>query len=181
MADQPHDITQLLSAWRSDPKAGAELMPLVYEELRRIAERTFRGERPNHTLQPTAVVNEAFMKLTNQRLEWKDRNHFFGIAAQMMRRILVDHARSRRAQKREQPVDYLLGAVTEGPNVDLIALDDALQKLGELDADQARIVELKYFAGLTNEEVADVMSSSPATVKRAWQSARAFLFRELSA
>jgi RNA polymerase sigma factor (TIGR02999 family) len=181
MADQPEgDITGLLAKWRADPKASEALMPLVFEELRRIAERSFRGERPGHTLQPTAVVNEAFMRLTNQRVDWKDRSHFFGIAAQLMRRILVDHARARRAQKREAP-EFLLEPTTDAPNVDLIALDDALGKLGALDEEQARIVELKYFAGLTNEEVAEVMGSSPATVKRAWSSARAFLFRELNA
>lgn len=181
--DEPDSgqITALLAKWRSgSAEAGEALLPLVFEDLRRIAQRQFRGERPNHTLQPTAVVNEAFLKLIGQQVDWKDRSHFFAIAAQAMRRILVDHARRRRAQKRDAP-ELLVEPSTDAPNVDVIALDDALGKLGELDAGQARIVELKYFAGLTNEEVAEALGVSPATVKRSWQSARAFLFRALSA
>lgn len=177
MSEQEGEITALLAQWRTG-ESQERLFSLVFDNLRRIAANQFKGERDDHTLQPTAVVNEAWMKLVGQRVDFKDRAHFFAIAAQAMRRILVDHARQKRAQKRETPV-WLEEPSTGGVNVDVIALDDSLQKLAALDQDQARVVELKYFAGLTNEEVAEAMGSSVATVKRAWQAARAFLFREL--
>ncbi|MFO0594908.1 MAG: sigma-70 family RNA polymerase sigma factor [Myxococcaceae bacterium] len=173
------EITALLAQWRTGgPEAGEKLFELVFESLRRIAANQFRGERANHTLQPTAVVNEVWLKLVGQQASFNDRAHFFALAAQAMRRILVDHARQRRAQKRDAP-ELLEEPSSGAPNVDVLALDDALQKLVALDKDQARIVELKYFAGLTNEEVAEALGTSVATVKRSWQSARAFLFREL--
>ena len=173
------DITTLLGRWRQgNAEAADALLPLVFSELHLIAERQFRGERAGHTLQPTAVLNEAWLKLIEQQVDWKDRAHFFGIAAQAMRRILVDHARKRQAAKREAPI-LLEEPSVEGATVDLVALDTALTALTALDASQARIVELKYFGGLTNEEVADVLGVSLATVKRGWQAARAFLFRAL--
>ncbi len=175
------DITTLLARWRAgSAEAGQKLLPLVFDDLHRIAQRQFQGERPNHTLQPTAVLNEAWLKLIEQQVDWKDRSHFFAIAAQAMRRILVDHARKRSAAKRDAPI-LLEEPSVEGATVDLVALDDALSKLQALDEAQGRIVELKYFAGLTNEEVAEVVGTSVATVKRNWQTARAFLFRSLSA
>jgi len=178
MADEAGEITSLLTQLRGDG-AQERLYGLVFEHLRRIAASQFKGERADHTLQPTSVVNEAWLKLVAQNVEFKNRTHFFAIAAQAMRRILVDHARQKRAQKREAPV-WLEEPSTPGPNVDIIALDVALEQLSGLDSGQARVVELKYFAGLTNEEVAEAMQVSVATVKRGWQSARAFLFRELN-
>ncbi len=177
--DRSADITQLLSHWRtSSADVSEQLMPLVFEDLRRIAQRQFRGERPDHTLQPTAVVHEAWLKLLDQHVDWKDRAHFFAIAAQAMRRILVDHARRKQAQKRAAP-ELLAEPSIDGPRVDLLALDVALEQLAALDPAQARVVELKYFAGLTNEEAAEALHVSVATVKRSWQAARAYLFRAL--
>lgn len=178
MTDEAGEITALLRNWRAG-EGHERLFELVFENLRRMAASQFRAERENHTLQPTALVNEAWLKLVAQRADFKDRAHFFAIAGQAMRRVLVDHARQKRAQKRDAPA-WLEEPSTEGPSVDVIALDASLEKLGALDPLQARVVELKYFAGLTNEEVAEAMDSSLATVKRAWQSARAFLFRELA-
>jgi RNA polymerase sigma factor (TIGR02999 family) len=178
-------ITALLLDWsHGDPEALEKLVPLVYAELRRLAERSLRRERAAHTLQPTAVVHEAFLKLVDQqRVEWKSRAHFFAIAAQAMRRLLVDHARARNAEKRGGFATRvaLEDAVAATPpvDVDLLALDEALDRLGSLDAGQARVVELRFFGGLTVEETAEVVGSSAATVKRDWQSARAWLFREL--
>ncbi|MEW5741801.1 MAG: ECF-type sigma factor [Myxococcota bacterium] len=177
MADDSAEITALLKQWREGGSPD-ELFRVVFDNLRRIAAAQFRSERRDHTLQPTAVVNEAWMKLMGQRADFKDRAHFFAIASQAMRRILVDHARQKRAQKRAAP-ELLEEPSTDGKGVDVIALDVALEKLAQLNKDQARVVELKYFAGLTNEEVAEVTGASVATVKRAWQAARAFLFREL--
>lgn len=171
------DITALLRKWREGGSSD-ELFSVVFENLRRIAAAQFRGENAAHTLQPTAVVNEAWVKLIGQRADFKDRSHFFAIAAQAMRRILVDHARQKRAQKRIAPELHEEPSI-DGIDVDVIALDTALEKLGALDAQQAKIVELKYFAGLTNEEIAELTEVSLATVKRHWQTARAFLFREL--
>jgi RNA polymerase sigma factor (TIGR02999 family) len=179
-SDSSAEITALLARWRGgEPDVGEQLLPLVFDDLRRIAQRQFRGERDGHTLQPTAVVNEAYLKLVGQQVDWKDRSHFFAIAAQAMRRILVDHARRRQAQKRDAP-ELLIEPATDAPSVDLVALDAALETLSALDPSQAKLVELKYFAGLTNEEAAEAMGVSLATVKRAWQAARAFLFRALS-
>jgi len=179
MADEAGEITALLAQWRSG-KVHDQLFALVFGQLRRIAANQFKGEREGHTLQPTAVVNEAWLKLVAQQVDFQDRAHFFALAAQAMRRILVDHARQKRAQKREAPT-WLEEPSTGGPQVDVIALDVALEKLAALDRAQARVVELKYFGGLTNEEAAEALGTSVATVKRAWQGARAFLFRELDA
>ena len=184
------DVTGLLLAWRGGDKNAAErLVPAVYEELHRQAERAMRRENPEHTLQATALVNEAYLKLVDQsRVEWKNRAHFFGVAAQVMRRILVDHARGRQADKRGGGVarvtldDANAGAANDGAgSVDLLDLNDALEKLAVLDADQARVVELRYFTGLSIEETAEAMGTSPATVKREWSVARAWLKRELAA
>lgn len=178
MSNEEGEITALLAQWQSG-QAHDKLFGLVFGQLRRIAANQFKGEREGHTLQPTAVVNEAWLKLVAQKVSFQDRAHFFAIAAQAMRRILVDHARQKRAQKREAPA-WLEEPSSGGPNVDVIALDVSLEKLSALDQTQARVVELKYFAGLTNEEAAEAMGTSVATVKRAWQAARAFLFRELA-
>jgi RNA polymerase sigma factor (TIGR02999 family) len=183
---ESEEITELLLAWnQGDPHACERLMPHVYDELRRLARGYLRRERANHTLQPTALVNEAYLRLVNQtRVNWQNRAHFFGIAARLMRQILVNHAEAHRAAKRGGPAErHSLGEVEQiagEPDLDLGALDEALKKLERLDAPQARIVEMRYFAGLTVEEVAEAMSLSPATVKREWNLARAWLRRELS-
>jgi RNA polymerase sigma-70 factor, ECF subfamily len=182
----PENITELLLAWnQGDPRACERLMPVVYDELRRLARSHLRRERPNHTLQPTALVNEAYLRLVDQaRVNWRDRAHFFGIAARLMRQILVNYAEARHAAKRGGAGERLSLSAAEPiarePELDLTALDEALNRLEELDPPQARIVELRYFAGLTIEEIAEVMSISPATVKREWSTARAWLRRELS-
>ena len=161
-------------------------MPLVYDELKRLAGSYLRRERPDHTLQSAALVNEAYLRLVDQKqVQWQNRAHFFGIAAQMMRRILVDHARGHNAAKRGagMPVLALDEALAEaqGRSVDLIGLDDALQKLEKIDPQQGKIVELRFFSGLSIEETATVLGISPATVKRDWAAARAWLYREVSA
>jgi RNA polymerase sigma factor (TIGR02999 family) len=180
------DVTQLLVSWNMGNQAALdELMPLVYGELHRLASAHLRRERPDHTLQSTALVHEAFMKLVNQReVEWRNRAHFYGIAAQMIRRILVDYARSHHAEKRgsgavKLALDEAL-AVPQKTDLDLLELNDALEHLAEMDPRQNRIVELRFFAGLSIDETAEVMQLSPATIKREWNSARAWLFRELS-
>jgi RNA polymerase sigma factor (TIGR02999 family) len=157
-------------------------MPLVYTELRKLAASYLRVERPDHTLQPTALVHEAYLRLVDQRsVNWQNRAHFFGIAAQMMRRILVDHARRRQAAKRDGATYRLYTSEEEATARDpeLLALDEALSGLEALDARQARIVELRFFGGLTVEETAEVAGVSPATVKREWRTARAWLAREI--
>ncbi|MBS1856277.1 MAG: sigma-70 family RNA polymerase sigma factor [Acidobacteria bacterium] len=182
------DVTQLLAQWsRGDQAALEQLLPLVYGELRRLASAYLRRERSNHTLQSTALVHEAFLRMVNQRdVQWKNRAHFFAIAAQMIRRILVDYARSQHAEKRGSGAVKLAlddaMAVPQAPvaGVDLLGLNDALDKLGTLDERQSRIVELRFFAGLSIEETAEVMSLSPASIKREWQTARAWLFREMT-
>jgi RNA polymerase sigma factor (TIGR02999 family) len=179
------EVTQLLVRWRSgDREALDSLLPLVYDELRRIARHYLQNERTGHTLQSTALVNEAYMRMVAQDLpEWQNRAHFFAVAAQLMRQILVDHARNRRASKRGGDVYKMsLEDATEQPtgtDVDVVALDDALKELSEMDPQQGRVVELKFFAGLSNEDAAEVLSISPSTVKRDWMSARAWLYREL--
>jgi RNA polymerase sigma factor (TIGR02999 family) len=175
----------LLIAWRAgDREALDRLIPLVYGELHRMAERHLRRERPGHTLQPTAIVNEVYLKLLGrQASDWQNRAHFFAVAAQSMRRILVEHARQRDAKKRGgQGTRYLLETVVlaEPKAVDLMALDDALAKLSALDEEQGRLVELRFFGGLTEEETAEVLSVSSRTIKRKWVAAKTFLFRELS-
>jgi RNA polymerase sigma factor (TIGR02999 family) len=158
---------------------------LVYQDLRRLAERYLRSESPGHTLQSTALVHEAYLRLIDQRkTRWQNRAHFFGISAQLIRRILVDYARARKAEKRggyaaRIQIDEALG-VPEQQNPDLVVLDDCLKALSGIDPQQARVVELRYFAGLTVEETAEVMHVSPTTVKRDWRLARAWLHREIA-
>lgn len=182
----PSGVTQLLLAWsRGDRSALDRLMPLVYDELRALARRSLRRERSGHTLQGTALVHEAYLKLVDQRqVRWQDRAHFFAVAAQVMRRILVDHARRHGAAKRGSgrpglPPDEAEALGLPAPLVDLVALDRALDRLAALDERQARIVVLRFFGGLTIEETAEVQQISPATVKNEWSLARAWLHREL--
>ena len=182
----PEGITQLLIDWGKGDQAALErLMPLVYSELRRLASNYLRRERAEHTLQPTALVNEAYLKLVDQRnARWQNRAHFFGIAAQLMRRILVDHARQRQAVKRGGVDQQRLSitsaeAVVKQPEIDILALNEALDELAELDPQQSRIVELKFFGGLSIEETAEVLGISHATVERDWKLARAWLRRQL--
>lgn len=180
----PGDITGLLLAWGDgDQAAQGRLVELVYDELRRVAQRQLRRERPDHSLTPTALVHEAYVKLVDQsRVRWHNRAHFFSIAAHLMRRILVDHARAGAAAKRNNAATIALDdvdVVTPPINIDIVALDSALEKLGRLDARQSRLVELRFFAGMTVEEIAAVLDVAPITVKRDWALARAWLFREL--
>jgi RNA polymerase sigma-70 factor, ECF subfamily len=179
-------ITQLLERWsKGEEKARDELMPLVYDELRRLAATYLHRERRQHTLQPTALVNELFLKFSEQHsMSWQNRAQFFGVAAQLMRRILVDHARAHYAEKRGG--DRLcvslrnIAAFGAQPDADLLALHDALNGLAELDPAPARIVELRFFGGLTIKETAEVMGISHATVEREWKTAKAYLKRELT-
>jgi RNA polymerase sigma factor (TIGR02999 family) len=180
-----HEITRLLADWSNgDQQALEKLTPLVYDELRRLAARYLRQERVGHTLQSTALVHEAYMKLVGQNsVRWQNRAHFFGIAAQMIRRILVDYARARKADKRGSGAEKLsldeAIALPGGQDLDLVALDDALEGLAKIDPRQSRLVELRFFAGLTIEETAEVMQMSLATAKRDWVSAKAWLSREV--
>jgi len=180
------NLTQLLTDWSNgDAQALEKLIPLVYRDLHRLAERYLRSESPSHTLQSTALVHEAYLRLIDQRnTRWQNRAHFFGISAQLIRRILVDHARARKAGKRggdaaKIQIDESVAA-PEQQNLDLVVLDDCLRALAEIDPQQARVVELRYFAGLTVEETAEVMRVSPTTVKREWRLARAWLHREIA-
>ncbi|MGB8475669.1 MAG: sigma-70 family RNA polymerase sigma factor [Candidatus Acidiferrum sp.] len=182
----PNQVTDLLFRWRAgDREALNVLMPLVYEELRVLARHYLRLERPDHTLQSTALVHEAFMRLVGQNPpEWKSRAHFYGVAARLMRQILVDHARSHQAEKRGGDsfkltlLEGLVGAKSE--DLDILALDDALNHLAQLSPQQSQIVELRFFSGLTIEDTSEVLGVSPATVKRNWTAARAWLFREMN-
>ena len=182
----PGSITALLEQARGgEQPAIDQLVPLVYGELRRIAGRCLRRERPGHTLQATALVNEAYLRLLkDQDLSFENRAHFLGIAARSMRQILVEHARARDAEKRGGERRRITleetAAVTGSPGVDILAVHEALERLAALDPQHARIVELRFFGGLTNEETAAALGVSPATVKRAWAVARAWLFRELA-
>ena len=182
----PSQVTQLLVSWGNGNQQSLEaLIPLVYDELRRQARRYLRRERPDHTLQSTALVHEAYVKLIDQRqATWHNRSQFFGVAAQLMRRILVDHARSRGAIKRGAGVTKLAiaeeVAALEMRNVDLISLDASLKQLEQMDPQQARIVELRFFSGLSIEDTADALGISTATVKRDWALAKAWLYREIS-
>ena len=180
------DVTRLLIASSAGDRAAMDqLMPLVYDELRRLAQSYLRSERPGHTLQGTALVHEAYLRLIDQKnVQWRNRAHFFGIASQMIRRILVDHARGRNADKRgagapRLSLDEALGVPGES-EVDLIGLDDALDGLAKIDPEQSRIVELRFFGGLSIEETAVVIGVSTATVNREWAAARAWLFREMT-
>lgn len=179
-------ITDLLARWRDgDREALDSLMPLVYEELRSLARHYLRMERPDHTLQSTALVHEAFVRLVGQKPpEWKDRKHFYGVAARLMRQILVDHARAHRADKRGGNAvklglnEGLMERESEG--LDVLALDDSLNRLAQLNPQQSQIVELRFFSGLSIEDTSEVLGISPATVKRHWTTARAWLFREMN-
>jgi RNA polymerase sigma factor (TIGR02999 family) len=178
--------TQLLLAWTAgDRQALDQMLPAVYEELHRLAASYLAYERPDHTLQPTALVHEAFLRLINQReVDWRNRAQFLGVAAALMRRILVNHARDRSATKRGGPRERislsLVDVPSEAPDVDLVALEDALQRLAALDERKAKVVELRFFGGLTNAEVGEVLDVSRATVEREWSFARAWLFDALS-
>lgn len=183
---EPGEVTRLLLAWAGgDDRARDALMPLVFEELRRLAAQQFAREQPGHLLQPTALVNEAYERLVDQRtVHWQSRAHFYGVAALIMRRLLVDHAKARRAAKRGGgqtllPLNEALAAA-EQREVDLLALDSALERLEAIEPRQQRIVDLRFFAGLSNREIAEVLGVSEATVGREWALARAWLRRELS-
>jgi RNA polymerase sigma factor (TIGR02999 family) len=181
----PQDITQLLVECRQgNREALDELMPLVDNELRAVARRYLARERPGHTLQSTALVNEAYLKLVGQRdVQWQNRAHFFGVAAQLMRRLLVDHARRRKRVKRGSGgtrITLVEGLASVEPvDLDAIALDDALKSLEQLDPKKGRLVELRFFGGLTIEETAEVMGTSAGTVKREWQFAKVWLYRHM--
>ena len=181
----PHRVTHLLAEWsQGDDSALAELTPLVYEELRRLAHHYMEGERPDHTLQTTALVNEAYLRLADQtNPNWQSRAHFFAVAARAMRRILVSYARSNRAQKRggggtKIELDEAAILSPEQSN-EIVDVHEALEKLGKLDSRKARVVELKYFGGLNHDEIAEVMKISTVTVRRDWVFAKAWLYDEL--
>jgi RNA polymerase sigma factor (TIGR02999 family) len=179
------EITELLSAWQAgDEEARNRLVPLVYRELRRMAHHYLRRERPDHTLQTTALVHEAYLRLVGQdRVRWQNRSHFFGVAAQLMRRILVDYARSQKRRKRggdslRVPFEET-AFVSPHKSGAILGVDDALRRLETLDARMSRVVELRFFGGLTVEETAEALGMSEATVARDWEVARAWLYREI--
>jgi RNA polymerase sigma-70 factor, ECF subfamily len=180
-----HDITLLLSELsRGDPQAASKLIPVVYQELRRLAAGYMRRERPDHTLQPTALVHEAYVKLLAQRsVDWQGRAHFFGVAAQLMRRILIDHARGHLRQKRgglQQKISLDEALVFSAQqSAEILAVDESLKRLAKLDPRQARIVELRFFGGLNIEETAEVLKVSAKTVQRDWSVARAWLYADI--
>ena len=185
--DGSNKISGLLRAWSDgNGKALDELMPLVYEELHRQAHRFLRRERQGHTLQTTALINEAYLNLIKQnRVTWQNREHFFAISANLMRRILINYANARRRKKRggeneNLELDESILIATESKDLDLIALDEALTRLAAIDEQQANIVELRYFGGLTIEETSEVLGIAPATIKRDWKMTKAWLYRELS-
>ena len=180
-------VSKLLLDWgNGDREALKGVLPLVYDELRRLARHQLRQQRPNHTLQTTGLVHEAYLRLAEEKsLRVKDRAHLLGIAAQLMRWILADYERNRRAAKRgagatRLTLDPSIAAHSQGQDVDLLALNEALDRLAKLDSQQSRIVELRYFGGLTIEDTSEFLGISPATVKRSWSSARAWLLREMS-
>ncbi len=189
MGDSSKDVTRLLRDWgKGDESAASKLFPIVYDELRRLARRYMSHERRDHTLQATALIHEAYLRLAAQnRAEWKNRAQFFAVAAQMMRRILVDHARSRAYQKRGGATADVLVDVGQSAFIapersrELMALDSALERLAAFDARKARVVELRYFGGLEASEIADVLGISAVTVTRDWKMARAWLRQELQA
>jgi RNA polymerase sigma factor (TIGR02999 family) len=181
-----HEVTQLLADWSNGDQAALNrLMPLVDRELHRLARHYMRQENPGHTLQTTALVNEAYLRLVDQnRTHWKNRHHFFALSAQLMRRILVDHARKRKYAKRGGDAQKITldeaMVVSRQPGHDLVALDQALEELAALDPRKGKVVELKFFGGLTSEETAQVLGVSPLTVKRDWKMAKAWLFDSLN-
>ena len=185
-ASSPNEMTQLLLDWSNGDQAAIDkLMPLVYDELRRLAHYYMGREAPGHTLQTSALVNEAYLRLIDQRsVQWQNRAHFFGIASQMMRRILVDHARARHYAKRgggahQVSLDEAM-IVSPERAADVVALDDALTSLAEIDQRKSQIVEMRFFGGLSIEETAEVLAVSPGTVMRDWTLAKAWLYREIS-
>lgn|SRR5678815_4078868 len=186
MVPQADEVTELLISWSNgDDQALEKLIPLVYAELRKLARRYMARESPDHTLQTSALINEAYMKLVDQRdVEWQNRAHFFAVAAKVMRHILIDYARGRDSNKRGAGVRKVAFdesvTLTDERAGELVALDDALKELAELDERKSRIVELRFFGGLSNEETAEVMKISPVTVTREWRAARAWLRREMS-
>jgi|SRR5215831_5159114 len=186
MAVSPHEITQLLADWRNgDQQALDRLMPLVYDELRRIASGYMKRERHGHTLQTTALVNEAYLRMVGQQeVDWQDRAHFFAAAAQVMRHLLVDRARSRRRLRRGSDPEQVsldeIAVVSEQKGEDLLALDEVLTRLAAIDERKVKIVELRHFGGLSAQETAAVLGVSEVTVKREWLKAKAWLYRELS-
>lgn len=185
MTPSSGEVTELLIRWSNGDRAALDrLMPLIYDELHRLAHRYMRREHPGHTLQTTALVNEVYLRLVDQtKVQWHNRAHFFGIAANLMRQILIQHARRRHAAKRggARPSVSLEDAVglSEEPVVDLVALDQALTRLDALDPQKSRIVELRFFGGLTVDETAEVLGLSPRTVKREWRVAKAWLYNQL--
>jgi RNA polymerase sigma factor (TIGR02999 family) len=185
MAPQVRDVTALLVASsKGDEQALNQLLPLVYEELRRQADRYLKRERSDHTLQATALVHEAYIRLIDQKVSWQNRAHFFGVAAEMMRRILIDHARGHQAAKRgsggiKLSLEDVLN-LTDEKAADLLALDDALKALAEMDPQKAKLVELRFFGGLSIEETAEVLDVGTATVTRQWRMAKAWLYQELN-
>lgn len=187
MGDEPqHEVTQILHDWSGgDREAASRLMPFVYDELRRLARIFLSRERGAHTLQPTALVNEAYLRLVDQtRVNWQNRSHFYGIAARMMRRVLVDHARAHAADKRGGAALRLslddVQLPVEQRAADFLDLDEALERLARMDERKCRIVELRFFGGLSDEEIAEVLEISTRTVLRDWKTARLWLYRELS-
>jgi RNA polymerase sigma factor (TIGR02999 family) len=186
MATPPADVTKILQDWSQGNASALErLIPLVFEDLRQIAGRLFQRESDGHTLQPTALVNEVYLRLMGQRkIHWQNREQFFGVAGLLMRRILVDYAKGRQAAKRGSgaprvPLDETI-AVPEMRGLDVVALDEALSRLAEVDPRQGRIVEMRFFMGLSHEEIAEVLEISVTTVKREWKTARLWLYRELT-
>jgi RNA polymerase sigma-70 factor (ECF subfamily) len=186
MAPSPQQVTQLLVAWGGGDRAALdELMPLVYGELRRLAHRCMKRERPGHTMQTSGLVNEAYLRLVDQKnINWQGRAHFFGIAARLMRQVLVDYARRRRYAKRGDdarrvPLDEAM-IVSKERAADVVALDDALKSLAEIDPRQSQIVELRFFGGLSIEETAEVLAVSPGTVMRDWTLAKAWLHKAIT-
>lgn len=186
MDSSPTDVTELLAAWgNGDQAAGDRLLSLVYQELHRLAHHYMKRESPHHTLQTSALVNEAFVRLVDQKnVKWQNRAHFFGIAAQMMRRILVDHARSRHYAKRgggAQQISFDEALViSDERTAEVVAVDEALQRLEEFDVRKSKIVEMRFFAGLSIQETAEVLGVSPGTIMRDWTLAKAWLRREIS-
>ena len=186
--EHPNEITQMLiELTDGNQEVVNQILPHIYDELKRLASSYPRRERVNHTLQPTALVHEAYMKLIDQkRVQWQNRAHFFGIAAQVMRRILMDHARKHQADKRggeaeKLPIEEEILVVSHEKSAELIALDDALQELAKIDEQKAKIVELRYFGGLSIEETAEVMGVSVPTINRQWRMAKAWLYSQIAA